>query len=73
MAVRRRRLFWQQHMQRDGHDEKLGIHAQVTVDFPSVMSRVRSIRDRFNQGVKNRLENAGVKIVRKPLSLKNAL
>lgn len=43
--------------------EKLGIHAEVTVDFPAVMSRVRSIRDRFNQGVKNRLESAGVKIV----------
>ena len=43
--------------------EKLGIHAQVKVDFPAVMQRVRSIRDSFNQGVSKRLEDAGVKIV----------
>lgn len=43
--------------------EKLGIHAQVDVDFPAVMQRVRSIRDSFNQGVGKRLEDAGVKIV----------
>lgn len=43
--------------------EKLGIHAQVNVDFPAVMQRVRSIRDSFNQGVKKRLEDAKVKIV----------
>ncbi len=44
--------------------EKLGIHTQVSVDFPAVMQRVRSIRDSFNQGVGKRLEDAGVKIVR---------
>jgi pyruvate/2-oxoglutarate dehydrogenase complex dihydrolipoamide dehydrogenase (E3) component len=43
--------------------EKLGIHAQIDVDFSAVMQRVRSIRDSFNQGVKKRLEDAGVKIV----------
>ncbi len=43
--------------------EKLGIHAQVTVDFPAVMQRVRSIRDSFHQGVRTRLESAGVRIV----------
>ena len=43
--------------------EKLGIHAQVDVDFPAVMRRVRSIRDSFNQGVRKRLEDACVKIV----------
>lgn len=43
--------------------ETLGIHVQVEVDFPAVMERVRSVRDRFNQGVKNRLEKAGVQIV----------
>lgn len=43
--------------------EKLGIHAQVNVDFTAVMQRVRSIRDSFNQGVGKRLEDAGVKIV----------
>jgi len=42
---------------------KLGIHAQVEIDFPAVMQRVRGIRDQFNQGVKRRLENAGVKVV----------
>jgi dihydrolipoamide dehydrogenase len=41
----------------------LGIHAQVEVDFPAVMERVRSIRDRFNQGVHGRLHEAGVKVV----------
>lgn len=43
--------------------EKLGIHAQVSVDFPAVMQRVRSIRDSFNQGIQKRLESAGVKVV----------
>lgn len=42
---------------------KLGVHAEVTVDFPAVMERVRGIRDSFNQGVHRRLQNAGVKIV----------
>ncbi|QIR36079.1 FAD-dependent oxidoreductase [Tolypothrix sp. PCC 7910] len=42
---------------------KLGIHTQVQVDFPIVMERVRGIRDRFNQGVRQRLENAGVQVV----------
>jgi dihydrolipoamide dehydrogenase len=43
--------------------DKLGIHAQVEVDFPAVMERVRGIRDGFNQGVKRRLESANVKVV----------
>jgi dihydrolipoamide dehydrogenase len=42
---------------------KLGIHTQVQVDFPIVMERVRGIRDRFNQGVHRRLEDAGVQVV----------
>jgi pyruvate/2-oxoglutarate dehydrogenase complex dihydrolipoamide dehydrogenase (E3) component len=42
---------------------KLGVHAQVEVDFPAVMERVRGIRDRFNQGSKRRLEGAGVQVV----------
>jgi pyruvate/2-oxoglutarate dehydrogenase complex dihydrolipoamide dehydrogenase (E3) component len=42
---------------------KLGIHAQIEVDFSAVMERVRSIRSQFNQGVKRRLESAGVKVV----------
>ena len=43
--------------------DRLGIHAQVVVDFPAVMERVRGIRTQFNHGVKKRLEDAGVKIV----------
>lgn len=43
--------------------EKLGVHTQVNVDFPAVMQRVRSIRDSFNQGVKNSLGGAGVKVI----------
>ncbi|BCL34767.1 dihydrolipoyl dehydrogenase family protein [Nostoc sp. MS1] len=42
---------------------KLGIHALLEVDFSTVMERVRSIRSQFNQGIKQRLESAGVRIV----------
>ena len=42
---------------------KLGIHAHVEVDFPAVMTRVRSIRDQFNQGSRRRLESAGVEVL----------
>ena len=48
---------------RAGQAEKLGIHAQIKVNFPAVMQRVRSIRDSFSQGTKQRLEDAGVKVV----------
>lgn len=43
--------------------DALGIHAQVEVDFPAVMERVRAIRDRWNQGVHRSLHGAGVKVV----------
>ncbi|BAY50009.1 FAD-dependent pyridine nucleotide-disulfide oxidoreductase (plasmid) [Scytonema sp. HK-05] len=43
--------------------QELGVHAQVEVDFPAVMERVRSIRDRFNQGVHTRLHDVGVRVV----------
>ncbi|MBD2447969.1 FAD-dependent oxidoreductase [Nostoc sp. FACHB-152] len=43
--------------------QKLGIHTEVTVDFPAVMERVRGIRSSFNQGVRQRLETAGVKVI----------
>lgn len=43
--------------------QRLGVHVQVEVDFPAVMERVRSIRHRFNQGSKRRLEEAGVRVV----------
>ncbi len=42
---------------------KLGIHAQIEIDFPAVMQRVRGIRDQFNQGSKKRLASAGVQVV----------
>jgi pyruvate/2-oxoglutarate dehydrogenase complex dihydrolipoamide dehydrogenase (E3) component len=42
---------------------KLGVHAQVEVDFPAVMQRVNTIRNQFNQGTKRRLDSSGVKIV----------
>jgi len=41
----------------------LGVNVQVDVDFPAVMERVRSIRNLWNQGVKKRLSEAGVKVV----------
>ncbi|MUL37741.1 dihydrolipoyl dehydrogenase family protein [Gloeocapsopsis dulcis] len=43
--------------------DNLGIHTQVSVDFPAVMKRVRNIRDSFNQGTSKRLHDAGVKVV----------
>jgi pyruvate/2-oxoglutarate dehydrogenase complex dihydrolipoamide dehydrogenase (E3) component len=43
--------------------KKLGIHTEVEVDFPSVMERVRGIRSSFNQGIRQRLETAGVKVI----------
>ncbi len=43
--------------------EKLGIHAEVRVDFPAVMERVRAIRHSFNQGVHQRLDTAGVRVI----------
>jgi dihydrolipoamide dehydrogenase len=42
---------------------KLGIHAQLEVDFSTVMERVRSIRSQFNQGTKRRLDSAGVRVI----------
>jgi pyruvate/2-oxoglutarate dehydrogenase complex dihydrolipoamide dehydrogenase (E3) component len=44
--------------------QQLGIHAQITVDFGAVMTRVRGVRDEFNQSVSQRLADAGVKVVR---------
>jgi pyruvate/2-oxoglutarate dehydrogenase complex dihydrolipoamide dehydrogenase (E3) component len=43
--------------------DKLGIRTKVEVDFPTVMERVRGIRDSFNEGVRERLEDAGVKVI----------
>ncbi|MEH2247831.1 FAD-dependent oxidoreductase [Nostoc sp.] len=41
----------------------LGIYAEVEVDFPAVMERVRSIRNSWHQGVQKRLDEAGVRVV----------
>ncbi|MEG4989237.1 FAD-dependent oxidoreductase [Microcoleus sp. BR0-C5] len=43
--------------------KKLGIHAEVEVDFPAVMERVRGIRSDFNQGIRKRLETGCVKVI----------
>ncbi|MBV8172802.1 MAG: FAD-dependent oxidoreductase [Candidatus Eremiobacteraeota bacterium] len=43
--------------------EKLAVYAQVNVDFPAVMERVRSIRDEFMRGIARKLDQAGVRVV----------
>lgn len=43
--------------------EKLGIRTEVKVDFPAVMEGVRGIRDSFNEGVRKRLDDAGVEVI----------
>ncbi len=43
---------------------RLGVQARVEVDFPGVMERVRSIRDRFARSTQDRLDKGGVQIVR---------
>jgi len=43
--------------------DSLGVHCQVQVDFTRVMSRVRSIRDRFTKGVAEKLKKANVHVV----------
>ncbi len=48
---------------RSRQGKKLGIHTEVEVDFPTVMERVRGIRSSFNQGIRKRLETAGVKVI----------
>ena len=44
--------------------QSLGVDAQVSVDFPAVMERVRSIRDDFMHRLGQKLDQAGVRIVR---------
>ena len=43
--------------------EKLGIHADLRIDFPAVMKRVREIREQWRSGVEKRLEKAKVRVV----------
>ncbi|MFZ0255074.1 MAG: FAD-dependent oxidoreductase, partial [Gammaproteobacteria bacterium] len=49
--------------------ERLGIHCEVTVDFAQVMEWVRSLRDQFRKGVRDKLDRAGVRVVRAEASL----
>lgn len=49
--------------------KRLGIHCDVKVDFAQVMNRVRSVRDQFTDGVRERLDRAGVRILRDEASL----
>jgi pyruvate/2-oxoglutarate dehydrogenase complex dihydrolipoamide dehydrogenase (E3) component len=42
---------------------KLGVHANVSVDFAAVMERTRGVRDAFMRAVARRLEKAGVQVV----------
>ncbi|MBV8082892.1 MAG: FAD-dependent oxidoreductase [Candidatus Eremiobacteraeota bacterium] len=42
----------------------LHVYAQVSVDFSAVMERVRSIRDEFMHAVAQKLDAAGVRVVR---------
>jgi pyruvate/2-oxoglutarate dehydrogenase complex dihydrolipoamide dehydrogenase (E3) component len=42
----------------------LGVSAEVRVDFPAVMTRVRKIRDDFEHGVEAKLQEAGIRIIR---------
>lgn len=44
--------------------KSLGVHATVEVDFPKVMERVRGIVDSFRTGTQQRLERAGVRVIR---------
>lgn len=43
--------------------EKLGVYAQIRVDFPLVMKRVRDVRDSFTASSEKRIRKAGVKLV----------
>ena len=43
---------------------KLGIHADIRVDFPAVMDRVRSIRDDWTAGVEDKVRDAKIALVR---------
>lgn len=43
---------------------RIGIHADVRVDGPAVMNRVRSVRKDWQDGVGPRLAKAGVEVVR---------
>lgn len=43
--------------------DEIGIHAEVTVDFPAVMKRIRTTKNSWSEGVGTRLRDAGVEII----------
>ena len=43
--------------------DNIGIHAEVTVDFPSVMERIRTTKSSWSEGVGTRLHDAGVEVI----------
>jgi len=46
------------------HGKELGVRGDVSVDFGATMDRVRSIRDKWMNGVEKRVAAAGIRIVR---------
>lgn len=42
---------------------KLGVHAEVDIDFPAVMERIRATSQSWSGGVANRLEDAGATLI----------
>jgi len=46
------------------HGKELGVRGDVSVDFSATMDRVRSIRDKWMNGVEKRVAAAGIRIVR---------
>lgn len=44
--------------------KNVGVHANVEVDFPFVMNRVRAISTSFREGTERRLAQAGVEVIR---------
>jgi pyruvate/2-oxoglutarate dehydrogenase complex dihydrolipoamide dehydrogenase (E3) component len=43
---------------------RLGIHAEVRVDFRQVMERVRQVRDNFNDGSEKRIQQSDLVLIR---------
>jgi dihydrolipoamide dehydrogenase len=43
--------------------EDLGVHTEVAVDFPAVISRIQDMTASWSQGVRSKLEDAGVHLV----------
>ncbi len=43
--------------------DTIGIHAEVSVDFPKVMERIRATKSSWSEGVGTRLGEAGVEVI----------